>query len=233
MKKEYNNIFESFLFVFILIFIGGFVNAYTYELHNEYLASMNTGNMARMGIAITRHEYVRAASYLNSIFANAFGATFAFLLRHKISNGEVNQKAQRKCLIVEFVSFAVIALLPLSLPDIIVNTSISFLCGFQLASFTTWEGNVVATTLASGNIRFMGEHFGKFLVEFNVSNLRTLVLFVIITFGFTAGVIVGSLSTGLLSQYSLFIPCALLLLLMMIDYHVSKSSDLEKECQTN
>ena len=230
MKKKYENIFESFLFVFILIFIGGFVNAYTYQLHNEYLASMNTGNMARMGIAITKHEYAKSATYLGSIFANAFGATISFLIRNKVSQGKYVQKYQRRCLLVECVCLVVIAFIPLSMPDVIVNTAISCMCGFQLASFTTWEGNVVATTLGSGNIRFMGEHLGNVLVDFNLHNLRTFILFVIITFGFTAGVITGIEITKIMSQYSLFIPCALLLILMIIDYRVTEISKTNIKC---
>ena len=222
MGKNKENIYESFLFVFILIFIGGFVNAYTYKLHGEYLASMNTGNMARMGIAITEHRIKDTGIYLMSICANAFGAMMSFFLRQKISKGLVSKYYQRACLIAEFCIFIIIAFLPLSLPNFIVNFTISFTCGFQLASFTAWEGNVVATTLGSGNVRFLGEHLGNAIMFPSKKTIRTFILFLLITTGFTIGVIVGVYAIELMSKYSIFIPAALVLVLMIIDNCISK-----------
>ncbi len=223
MEQKRENIYESFFFVFILIFIGGFVNAYTYKLHGRYLASMNTGNMVRMGIAITENRFRDTGIYFMSIFANAFGAMMSFFFRQKISNGLVSKYYQRACLLTEFCIFVIIGFLPLSFPDHIVNFTISAICGFQLASFTAWEGNVVATTLGSGNIRFLGEHFGNALLNPSKKTLRTFILFLFITIGFTIGVMAGIYIINAMSKFSIFVPAALILILIGFDAYMTEN----------
>ena len=174
-NKQITNLYQSFTFIVFLTMIGGFINAYTYILHDGYLSTMNTGNMARIGIAISEFRFSDASEYLMSIFANAFGAMLAFITRKNFSDG-LPKYWQRKCIVVEIIVFSIIGILPLSLPHFIVNCAISVMAGFQLASFTSWEGNIVATTIASGNIRFMGEHFGDMLMTPSFKNLRKFLL---------------------------------------------------------
>ena len=152
----------------------------------------------------------------------------SFFFRHKISKGLVSKYYQRACLIMEFCVFTIIAFLPMSLPNFIVNFSISFICGFQLASFTAWEGNVVATTLGSGNVRFLGEHLGNAIVNPSKKTFRTFVLFTIITMGFTIGVIIGVYTIELMAQFSILVPAILVLVLMVIDSYISKHMEYAK-----
>lgn len=222
-NKQIINVYESFLFIVALTMIGGFMNAYTYVLHDGYLSTMNTGNMARMGIAITELRFSDASSYLMSIFANAFGAMLAFITR-KVFADNLPKFWQRKCLVAEIIIFCIVGLLPLTLPHWIVNCTISIMAGFQLASFTSWEGNVVSTTIASGNVRLMGEYLGDMVLSPNMKNLRKFLLFVLITASFIMGVIIGALTSRALSQYSIYIPVLVITAMLLIDYFTSNKN---------
>ncbi|MEG1152638.1 MAG: YoaK family protein [Oscillospiraceae bacterium] len=228
MKRK--NTFESFLFIFILTLIGGFINSYTFILHDGYLSTMNTGNMARMGLAISRLEFQEAATYLMSIFANAFGAMMAFICREKFENG-VKDRWQRKCLKTELIIFLIIGFLPSSLPHFFINFLISSIAGFQLATFTTWNGNLVATTIASGNIRFVGEHLGNAIINPSKKSFLNFLLFLSITLAFVLGVIIGALSSNLIGKFSIYIVCVLISSLIFIENMVATKTNNEYEKQ--
>lgn len=217
------NIYESFVCIAILTFIGGFLNAYTYELHGEYLSTMNTGNMARIGLAFTHGNMSQTGPYFMSIAANALGAMTTFICREKLAASH-KQTWQRMCLMAEMVIFLVIGLLPAATPHLMINFMISFLAGFQLASFTLWEGNLVATTIASGNIRFVGEHLGNAILYPSWKNFLKFFLFFLITISFPVGVITGSLLVTSVGKYGIFLVSLLILAMLLLEGDIQRRS---------
>lgn len=221
--KNSKNICESFLFIFILTFIGGYMNAYTFILHDGYLSTMNTGNMARIGIAISNNDLSQTGPYFMSIIANALGAMTTFICREKVAEG-IQSKWQKKCLVAELLVFIAIGLLPTAVPHFIINFIISFIAGFQLASFTIWEGNLVATTIASGNIRFVGEHLGNAIIKPNKGNFLKFFMFLIITLSFVFGVVCGADLSRAIGENSIYAVCFLIIILIVIENDITKKS---------
>lgn len=226
------NIYESFIYIAILTFIGGFMNAYTYTLHDGYLATMNTGNMARIGLAISAHNMAGTAPYFMSIAANALGAMTTFICRTIItSNTEI--KWQKVCLMAELVIFFCVGLLPASVPHAFVNFTISFIAGFQLASFTLWNDNAVATTLGSGNVRFIGEHMGNALLNPSWKNFLKFMMFFCITSSFVFGVVIGSNLSNGWGRYSIYFVCFLLLFLLVLEADLSYYIQKQEAAKAN
>lgn len=208
--RFYNvNVYDTFLCILTLTFTGGFINAYTYVLHGEYLATMNTGNMARIGLAISAGDMSGTAPYFMSIAANALGAMFAFIGREKLAT-YFKMRWRKLCLIMESMIFIGISLLPASIPDTPINFMISIMSGFQLATFTSLHGNTVATTIASGNVRFVGENMGNTLLHPSWENFMKLMTYVFVMAMFIFGVVIGANFSRLWGKYSILIVSALL-----------------------
>lgn len=224
LEKLYSsNIYESFICIAVLTFTGGFLNAYTYVLHGEYLSTMNTGNMARIGLAIAAGDMAGTAPYFMSIAGNALGAMTTFICRALLA-GRLKDQWQKVCLWAEMGIFLCVGLLPTELLHTPINFLISFMAGFQLASFTMWEGNLVATTIASGNIRFVGEYMGNAILNPTWKNFIKLFLFVAITVSFVFGVVFGARLSGDWGRYSIFFVCFLLLVLLFLEGDITRKN---------
>lgn len=217
-KKD---VYESFICIAILTFIGGFLNAYTYELHEGYLASMNSGNMARIAIAFAEGwDMTKTIPYFTSIFANSFGAMTAYICSKTIAK-RLKIRWKKLCLIMEMCFFFVIGLFP-GVHHMVVNFCISFTTGFQLGAFTVWDGNTVATTIASGNIRFVGEHLGEAILNPNWKNIVRFVLFTMITFSFLLGVFVGADICMFWGRRSIFLICLVILIILLVEAETTR-----------
>ncbi|MEG1621143.1 MAG: YoaK family protein, partial [Oscillospiraceae bacterium] len=118
-----------------------------------------------------------------------------------------------------------------SLPHFFINFLISSIAGFQLATFTTWNGNLVATTIASGNIRFVGEHLGNAIINPSKKSFLNFLLFLSITLAFVLGVIVGALTSNLMGKFSIYIVCVLISSLIFIENMVATKTNNEYEKQ--
>lgn len=64
-------------FGFMLTFVGGYVNAYTYITRNGILANMHTANMSKMGINLAVGNFKGALSFFITICTCIGGAFFS------------------------------------------------------------------------------------------------------------------------------------------------------------
>ena len=114
--------------------------------------------------------------------------------------------------LAEIIILAVCGFIPSGKGNTIVNVMVSFVCSLQVESFRVINGNTVATTMCTGNLRsgtellFLGiEKKDKKIA------LRSLTYYGINLF-FALGAIVGAVATKFLDIRSIFIASALLVI---------------------
>lgn len=229
LKRRFydTNVYETFMCILILTFTGGFINAYTYVLHGGYLATMNTGNMARIGLAISAGNMSETPPYFMSIAANALGAMLAYIGRERLAS-YLKTRWRKLCMVSEAIVFICIAMLPSSFPNMPINFLVSIMSGFQLATFTTVHGNAVATTIASGNVRFVGENLGKTILHPSKENFMNMMTYVFVMSMFIFGALIGSDLSKLWGKYSICLLSVLLLVPVLRDEYAMRHAR-EKE----
>ena len=203
--------FEKPIFLVMMTFIGGYVNAYTYITRNKILANMHTANMSKFGISIALGEWKNALSFFIPMLACILGATFSGYVKYIITKNKYKSDWRKIALILESLALFGVGLIPLSSPDFIVTTIISFFMGYQLCLCRKCIGIAFNTTICTGNLRTVGQLLYDALDEKNKDCLKKLITFTIITFSFALGAIPGTIISMALSTKSVWI-CSFILL---------------------
>ena len=57
MEVKKAKVDESLIFMGLLTFIGGFINAYAFFTRGQAFVSMHTGNMAKIGLSLYQNDF--------------------------------------------------------------------------------------------------------------------------------------------------------------------------------
>ena len=141
----------------IVICAGGFMDAYSYLLHDHVFATGQTGNIVLLCMNLAEGAWLGVSHYLVSILAFVAGI---MLSRHILVrvHGRATHRMQRWVAVFEAVAFAVVALLPEGAPDLLVNSAISFCAAVSYENFRQFgTRSAYASVFCTGNLRSLGE----------------------------------------------------------------------------
>ena len=86
MKKRSYRVFEGLRVATLVSYIGGFIDAYTYNTQDERFASIQTGNLLYLVIHLVEGNIARAFSYAIPIFFFILGQFFVFFVKKWLIN---------------------------------------------------------------------------------------------------------------------------------------------------
>lgn len=141
----------------IVICAGGFMDAYSYLLHDHVFATGQTGNIVLLCMNLAEGAWLGVSHYLVSILAFVAGI---MLSRHVLVrvHGRATHRMQRWVAVFEAIAFAVVALLPEGAPDLLVNSAISFCAAVSYENFRQFgTRSAYASVFCTGNLRSLGE----------------------------------------------------------------------------
>ena len=81
MKKRSYRVFEGLRVATLVSYIGGFIDAYTYNTQDGRFASIQTGNLLYLVIHLVEGHIARAFSYAIPIFFFVLGQFFVFFVK--------------------------------------------------------------------------------------------------------------------------------------------------------
>ncbi len=151
MKKT-KQMSESYILGIILAVVGGYLDAYTYLTRGGIFANAQTGNIVLLSIKLAQRDIRKAVSYLIPISAFAIGVLVAEFFKIKLKHSRLLHWRQL-VIVFELILLFAAAFLPQGRADIIVTTTISFVCAMQVEGFRSINSNTVATTMCTGNLR--------------------------------------------------------------------------------
>ena len=140
-----------------VICAGGFMDAYSYLLHDHVFATGQTGNIVLLCMNLAEGQWVGVAHYLVSILAFVLGI---MLSRHVLVrvHGRAAHRMQRWVAVFEAAAFAAIAVLPVWVPDLLVNSAIAFCAAVSYENFRQFgTKSAYASVFCTGNLRSLGE----------------------------------------------------------------------------
>ena len=141
----------------IVICAGGFMDAYSYLLHDHVFATGQTGNIVLLCMNLAEGAWLGVSHYLVSILAFVAGI---MLSRHVLVrvHGRATHRMHRWVAVFEAIAFAVVALLPEGAPDLLVNSAISFCAAVSYENFRQFgTRSAYASVFCTGNLRSLGE----------------------------------------------------------------------------
>ena len=147
-------IHERLEFGMVLAATAGGLDAYTYLVHGEVFAGLQTGNFILLGVNLGQGQCSALIHYLIPIFAFAFGALLARFLQTKIS-----KKQQLWFLSFEFLLLLFVGFFSPTMPNLLANALLSIAAATQLQEFQKLKGRPFTSLMMTGNLKNLATNF--------------------------------------------------------------------------
>jgi len=206
---------ESFSVGALLALVGGFLDAYTYFSRGGVFANAQTGNMVLLGLRLSEGRWREALYFLLPIVAFAAGVLLAELIQSRMKSFKTVHWRQ-VVVVLELALLFCIGFVPDGPLSPYVNIAVSFVCALQVESFRTMHGLPYATTMCTGNLRSGTELLFRYLKEKNRALLTACMKYYSIILFFICGAIVGMFVTRFVGETAVWVPCALLALVLIL-----------------
>ena len=205
---------ERYFFMWLLTFIGGYSNGYSYFTRDGAFVSFQTGNIAKVGLSAVTLDSSMFFSGIVPICGALLGAVLGQIIKANLSKRSA-RFWQKAALVIELLAFFVAGWIPASN----FSTGIVFFLAattmFQLSNFRSLEGSVHNTTIETGNLRTFGQHFGDFLLKRDLPAFTKAIRYFAVFAAFPIGVAVGGWITRFAEIRSIWLCCLILLFLLI------------------
>lgn len=218
---------ESYFVTGLLMWTGGFLEAYTYLLKGGVFANAQTGNLALLGLALAEHNWMQAIDCLIPVMAYIVGIWLTLHMPRRLQKG---LRWETLFMLVEILVLFAVGWLPASVPFGVSTVAVSFLCAMQYNTFTKAHGIPMATTFCTNNLRQAVIHFYK-AKHHEKGAARKAWFFVRHLLWFVAGALIGGILCGIMAERAVWINAAVLIPAagIMVYADVRKSARLERK----
>lgn len=185
---------------YLLTMVGGFLDAYTYFERGGVFANAQTGNIVKLGIALSNGARDAYLAYLMPICVFSLGILAALAINEILTRKEL-RLIRRSVLALEMVCLAIVGLIPLGERwDIFANCLVSFAAAMQYETFTTFRGEAIVTTMSTGNLRKCVDSLFEGIVRHDSAKLMRAGLFLSIIVVFASGAFIGARACRLMGR---------------------------------
>lgn len=199
----------------LLALVGGFLDAYTYILHGGVFANAQTGNLVLVAMNIAEKNFLKSLYCLFPILAFFLGILITEYMKNHLTLYEEIEWTHI-VIVIEIIVLAIVALLPLTLPNGLINIIISFVCSLQVNSFRKTQGMPYATTMCTGNLRSGTEKLVIFIKNKDRKHLKIALQYYFIIFIFCFGAFIGGIFSRNIGRKAILISCIPLVLSLVI-----------------
>jgi len=196
-----------------LSLVGGFLDAYSYLLKGKVFANAQTGNVVLLFISIANHELHKSLKYIIPIMTFALGIFISETVKsRRCIKSYVRMIA---VLLFEMSVIAAIGFTGNHFQNDIINSVISFIAALQVANFDTVDGNPIATTMITGNLKSSMINLAKYFCTTDKKYLHSCLKYFLIITSFGLGVSVGFIAIKIYAEKSILL-CELFIMLAFI-----------------
>lgn len=220
IKEKNSPAEELFLIGILATFMGGYLDAYTYVLHDKIFANTQTGNLIFLTIDLFEKNFKEA-------FFRLFPIIFFFMgiILYEILNKFYKKYTTNISLIIQIILIILIGFGAFGNNSIIICGFISFICALQLLSFKKINGMPYATIMCTGNLRSFSEYTSKFILYKDKEYLKKGIIYFLIILTFCLGVFCGMFFVNILGRISVLILFVNILLKYLILHKYNKSQN--------
>jgi uncharacterized membrane protein YoaK (UPF0700 family) len=194
----------------LLALTGGYLDAYTWIVHRVF-ANAQTANLVFLWVYVTSGELAKALHYVEPLLAFMLGVIMASCLRKFAPH-----RTPEISILIEIVFLFIVAILHNRLPELAGTLGISFVAALQTASFPRAEGMAYSSVMATSNFRYAIEGlFAAFAGSSEARPFRRPFVFGAMCVAFGIGAASGAFVTEMTRAYSLAVPVALLVMVLL------------------
>ena len=173
---------------------GGYMDAYSYLSRGKVFATGQTGNFVLLAVHLARADTLMVLNYLTPILLFWLGIFASMHMRHKYFRAS-QYLWERETLWAEILLFLLIGFLPDTVPNVLVNSLISFCAAMQYCCFRSIDSQTAyASIFCTGNMRSCAEQLYLGLVQKEPAALKNGLRYLKILGAFFWGVLLGVVS---------------------------------------
>ena len=187
--KQEHKVYDNVIVGIYLSFLGGFLDAYSYLLKGGVFANAQTGNLIFLFISLANKNFHKCIKYIIPIIMFALGILISELLKQ--NKGLTNYHRVIAALLFEAEVIAVIGLTGTYFQHDVINCIISFTAAVQVAIFDKVDGNPMATTMITGNLKNSMINLSKYIYTSDRKDFTSVVTYFFIIVSFRIGVVIG------------------------------------------
>ena len=196
----------------LLALAGGFLDGYTYSVRGGVFANAQTGNLVKLGMALANGNHEEDKQFIFPILAFILGVVISMSIERHMKAHSI-PFIRRGVLLIEILAMLGVAAIPQGGDsDIMANVLVSFLCAMQMETFRTFlDGEAIATTVSTGNLRKMVEKLYKAATKRSRAAAISAGCYFLVIAVFVSGAFLGTWLSGPLSVRAVLFPAGLLL----------------------
>lgn len=196
-----------------LSLVGGFLDAYSYLLKGKVFANAQTGNVILLFISAANRELHKSFKYILPIATFALGIFISEFFKHKPYIKNYTQMAV--VLGFEVLTIAAIGLTGTYFQHDIINSVISFIAALQVANFDKVDGNPIATTMITGNLKSSMINLAKYRAVKDIKYLHSFFKYLLIITSFGIGVAIGFVAIQSYAEKSILL-CEIFIIIAFV-----------------
>lgn len=211
-------IHERLEFGMALAATAGGLDAYTYLVHGEVFAGLQTGNFILLGVHLGQGHWRALIHYLIPILAFALGALLARYLQTKIHKNQ-----QLWFLTFEISLLLIVGIFSPQLPNLVVNALLSIAAATQLQEFQRLKGKPFTSLMMTGNLRNLSTNFFEGFIQHDAAKRIAFRDTLIILSSFVLGALLNGFLVTYFNQRTILFSLIFLglsVLLLLNDRHI-------------
>lgn len=202
---------ERLEFGMALAATAGGLDAYTYLVHGEVFAGLQTGNFILLGTHLGQGQWSALIHYLIPILAFALGALLARYLQTKISKNQ-----QLWFLTFEISLLLIVGIFSPHLPNLLANALLSIAAATQLQEFQKLKGKPFTSLMMTGNLRNLSTNFFEGYINHEPAKRAAFLDTLIILLSFVTGALLNGFLVIYFKQQTIFFSLIFLVIAVIL-----------------
>ena len=212
-KKRSYRVFEGLRVATLVSFIGGFIDAYTFNTQEGRFASIQTGNLLYLVIHLVEGHWIRALSYSVPILFFILGQFFVYFAKKWFISHDKRWHLQ--AIRLAFLLMIVLAVITPYVSSTITISGLAFFASLQVGIFKRVRGISYASFMMTGNITSTTVTIARAIDEKDKNLLKQASYTICVIIAFMIGVALSTSISVYFNEYSLY---ALLLPILILNY---------------
>ncbi|MCY9806067.1 YoaK family protein [Lentilactobacillus senioris] len=207
---------EQPIFGSILTMVAGSIDAYTFILHGEVFAGLQTGNLILLGLNLGRGQFAVSLRYALSLLAFFVGTIFIRILQRSHWFSGADKRRRQMILLYEFSLLVLIAVFGEYLPNLLATSILSMAAAAELQEFRKLAGGPFTPLMMTGNLRTLAESSFDAVAYHETAAKNKLKTTALIMVTFALGASIMALLIPITGTWTILFPAFLLLVAWLL-----------------
>lgn len=202
-KTRSYRVFEGLRVATLVSFIGGFIDAYTFNTQEGRFASIQTGNLLYLVIHLVEGHWERAISYGVPIIFFILGQIVVYVAKKWLISHKKRWHLQ--AIRLAFLLMVVLSVITPFVSSTITISGLAFFASLQVGIFKRVRGLAYASFMMTGNITNTTIMITRAIDEKDKNLLKQASYTICVIFAFMIGIALSTKISDYCHEYSLYL----------------------------